>query len=108
MSEETECEKKTSCWAEFREGGVEEKALKRFFTMRKKKNMLHCRRCSLLQMLNLFFIIIIIILHGKIAVDDISAFYLQHFTFFMSFKDVLARFACHTAKKIKIKGKKKI
>lgn len=37
MSEETECEKKTSCWAEFREGGVEEKALKRFFTMRKKK-----------------------------------------------------------------------
>lgn len=70
--------------------------------------MLHCRRCSLLQMLNLFFIIIIIILHGKIAVDDISAFYLQHFTFFMSFKDVLARFACHTAKKKKIKGKKKI
>lgn len=54
-------------------------------------------------MLNLFFIIIIIILHGEVAVNDISAFYLPHFTFFMSFKMFLARFACHTAKK----GKKK-
>lgn len=60
--------------------------------------MLHCG-CSLLQMLNLFFIIITIILHGKVAVNDISAFYLPHFTFFMSFKMFLARFACHTAKK---------
>lgn len=59
--------------------------------------MLHCG-CSLLQMLNLFFIIIIIILQGKVAVNDISAFYLPHFTFFMSFKLFLARFACHTAK----------
>ncbi len=53
------------------------------------------------KMLNLFFIIIIIILHGKVAVDDISAFYLPHFTFFMSFKMFLARFACHTAKRKK-------
>lgn len=30
--------------------------------------------------------------------EDISAFYLPHFTFFMSFKMFLARFACHTAK----------
>lgn len=56
-------------------------------------------------MLNLFFIIIIIILHGKVAVNDISAFYLPHFTFFMSFKMFLARFACHTAKRRK-KNKK--
>lgn len=66
--------------------------------------MLHCG-CSLLQMLNLFFIIIII-LHGEVAVDDISAFYLPHFTFFMSFKMFLARFACHTAKRKKKKKKK--
>lgn len=65
--------------------------------------MLHCG-CSLLQMLNLFFIIIII-LHGEVAVDDISAFYLPHFTFFMSFKMFLARFACHTAKRKKKKKK---
>lgn len=68
--------------------------------------MLHCG-CSLLQMLNLFFIIIIIILHGKVAVNDISAFYLPHFTFFMSFKMFLARFACHTAKRKKKRRKKK-
>lgn len=49
----------------------------------------------------LVFIIIIIILHGKVAVNDISAFYLPHFTFFMSFKMFLARFACHTAKRKK-------
>lgn len=67
--------------------------------------MLHCG-CSLLQMLNLFFIIIIIILHGKVAVNDISAFYLPHFTFFMSFKMFLARFACHTAKVLKKNVKK--
>lgn len=36
---------------------------------------------------------------AKVAVDDISAFYLPHFTFFMSFKMFLARFACHTAKR---------
>lgn len=30
--------------------------------------------------------------------EDISAFYLPHFTFFISFKMFLARFACHTAK----------
>jgi len=65
--------------------------------------MLHCE-CSLLQMLNLFFIIIIIILHGNVAVDDISAFYLPHFTFFMSLKMFLARFACHCKKR----GGKKI
>lgn len=53
----------------------------------------------MLQMLNLFFIIIIIILHGKVAVNDISAFYLPHLTFFMSLKMFLARFACHTAKR---------
>lgn len=41
---------------------------------------------------------------AKVAVDDISAFYLPHFTFFMSFKMFLARFACHTAKR---KRKKK-
>lgn len=58
-------------------------------------------------MLNLFFIIIIIILHGKVAVNDISAFYLPHFTFFMSFKMFLARFACHTAKSKKKKKKKR-
>lgn len=57
-------------------------------------------------MLNLFFIIIIIILHGKVAVTDISAFYLPHFTFFMSFKMFLARFACHTAKRKKQEEKK--
>lgn len=68
--------------------------------------MLHCG-CSLLQMLNLFFIIIIIILHGKVAVNDISAFYLPHFTFFMSFKMFLARFACHTAKRKKKLWEKK-
>lgn len=38
------------------------------------------------------------ILHGNVAVNDINAFYLPHFTFFMSFKMFLARFACHTAK----------
>lgn len=69
--------------------------------------MLHCG-CSLLQMLNLFFIIIIIILHGKVAVNDISAFYLPHFTFFMSFKMFLARFACHTAKRKKKEERKKL
>lgn len=30
--------------------------------------------------------------------EDISAFYLPHFSFFISFKMFLARFACHTAK----------
>lgn len=41
---------------------------------------------------------------ATVAVDDISAFYLPHFTFFKSFKMFLARFACHTAlseKKVK-------
>lgn len=67
--------------------------------------MLHCG-CSLLQMLNLFFFIItIMILHGEVAVNDISAFYLPHFTFFMSFKMFLARFACHTAKRWKKRQK---
>ena len=42
---------------------------------------------------------------AKVAVDDISAFYLPHFTFFMSFKMFLARFACHTAKRKKKKKK---
>lgn len=46
------------------------------------------------KMLNLFFILILI-LHGNAAVDDISAFYLP---FFMSFKMFLARFAYHAAK----------
>lgn len=50
------------------------------------------------------FLITILILHGKVAVDDISAFYLPHFTFFMSFKMFLARFACHMAK---MNGKKR-
>lgn len=36
--------------------------------------------------------------------EDISAFYLPHFTFFISFKMFLARFACHTAK---MNGEKK-
>lgn len=54
-----------------------------------------------------FFIIIIIILHGKIAVNDISAFYRPHFTFFMRFKMFLARFACHTAKRRKRRRRKK-
>lgn len=51
-----------------------------------------------------FFFIIILILHGKVAVNDISAFYLPHFTFFISFKMFLARFACHMAK---MNGEKK-
>ena len=45
---------------------------------------------------------------AKVAVDDISAFYLPHFTFFMSFKMFLARFACHTAKRKKKKKKRQI
>lgn len=65
--------------------------------------MLHCG-CSLLQNAELVFFIIIvmimiIILHAEVSVNHISAFYLPHFTFFMSFKMFLARFACHTAKK---------
>ena len=44
---------------------------------------------------------------AKVAVDDISAFYLPHFTFFMSFKMFLARFACHTAKRKRKKKTKK-
>lgn len=52
----------------------------------------------------MFFLIIVLILHGKVAVNDISAFYLPHLTFFISFKMFLARFACHTAK---MNGEKK-
>lgn len=63
--------------------------------------------CSLLQMLNLFFIVIII-LHGNVAVDDISAFYLPHFTFFMSFKDVFSPLCLsHCKKKLTKKEEKK-
>lgn len=59
-------------------------------------------------MLNLFFIVIII-LHGNVAVDDISAFYLPHFTFFMSFKDVFSPLCLsHCKKKTHKKGGKKI
>lgn len=47
----------------------------------------------------LVFIIIIIILHGEIAVDDISAFICYIWPFFMSLMVFLARFACHTIKK---------
>lgn len=65
----------------------------------------------------MFFLIIILILHFKVVVNDISAFYLPHFTFFISFEMFLARFACHMAKmngekkrwkKYKISKKKKI
>lgn len=59
-------------------------------------------------MLNLFFIVIII-LHGNVAVDDISAFYLPHFTFFMSFKDVFSPLCLsHCKKKNSQKRRKKI
>lgn len=53
----------------------------------------------------MFFLIIILILHFKVVVNDISAFYLPHFTFFISFKMFLARFACHMAK---MNGEKKM
>lgn len=58
----------------------------------------------------LVFIIIIIILHGEIAVDDISAFICYIWPFFMSLMVFLARFACHTIikKKNKEKREKKI
>lgn len=100
-----------SGWAGGRAGGGE--ALKRFFTVRKKRKSKHKKTCcspagcSLLQMLNLFFIVIII-LHGNVAVDDISAFYLPHFTFFMSFKDVFSPLCLsHCKKKTSQKRRKK-
>lgn len=45
----------------------------------------------------------------KVAVDDVSAFYLPHFTFFMSFKDVFSPLCLsHCEKEAKKKWKKKI
>lgn len=113
-------EKQNVCLGKKTHGGVQggvgwegEKALKRFFSPW-GKTWKHKKTCCIVdavccKMLNLFFILMIMILHGKkrVAVNDISAFYLPHFTFFMSFKMFLARFACHTAKKKQKKKKKK-
>lgn len=107
-------ENKMSVWGKKTRGRGDE-ALKRFFTTRKKIENIRKRAALWMQnavakcwicFVFCFFIIIIIILHGKVAVNDISAFYLRHFTFFMSFNMFLARFACHTAK-TKTRKKKK-